>query len=338
MNNKNVYFIILLCSLVNMYSCKKEQETLFNITIPEHFPQISQNFDQKTITKEGFYLGRKLFYDGILSRDSSISCGSCHQQGGAFSHIGHDVSHGIEDKLGKRNANPIQNLLWQSNYFWDGGVHNIELISLSPIENPVEMDENINHIITKLNRHKEFPTLFKNAFGTTEINSVKILNAIAQFQATLISANSKYDQYLKGTSSLSTDELEGLNLFKEKCSSCHQGVLFSDFQFRNNGINQNNTADLGRYNITLNEADKGKFKTPSLRNIEKSGPYMHNGSFRTLEAVLEHYNSGIQPNPSLAPELKNKIPMTAEQQRKIIIFLKTLTDNEFLNKKDFSEQ
>jgi cytochrome c peroxidase len=335
--NRFVYLISILL-LFFTSGCIKTENNLFNIELPSHFPQKIQSFDNKSITKEGFYLGRKLFYDGILSRDSTISCGSCHQQGGAFSHIGHDVSHGIEDKLGTRNANPIQNLLWQSNCFWDGGVHNIELISLAPIDNPVEMDENISHIITKLKRHKEYPTLFKNAFGTDEINSVKILNAVAQFQATLISANSKYDQYLKGTSTLSSEELDGFNLFKEKCSSCHQGVLFSDFQFRNNGLSSNNNADMGRYNITLNEEDKGKFKTPSLRNIEKSGPYMHNGVFRTLEAVLEHYNSGIQPNPSLAPSLKNKIPMTAEEQRKIIIFLKTLTDNEFLSKKDFAEQ
>jgi len=152
----------------------------------------------------------------------------------------------------------------------------------------------------------------------------------------LISSNSKYDQYIQGKVNLTNDELDGKILFQQKCSSCHSGELFSDFQFRNNGIDSTKNNDLGRYRITLNESDKFKFKTPSLRNIAKTYPYMHDGSILTLEDVLKHYNSGVKSNVALDSTLKNGIPMTSEEQRKIIRFLHTLTDEEFLQNKLFS--
>lgn len=328
---------IFIFSIITLVSCEKESISDWKgLDYPNYFPPPNQAVIQnRKFTKQGFYLGKKLFYDPILSKDSTISCGSCHKQSGAFSDIGQNQSLGIRGQLGSRNTPALQNLVFQPTYFHDGGVFNIDLISLAPIENPLEMEESIHQIIEKMKRSKEYPTLFKSYFGTDEITSARILTAITQFQAMLISSNSKYDQYLQGKATLSNDEMEGKTLFQKKCSSCHSSELFSDFQFRNNGIVTKGN-DSGRYRITLNESDKYKFKTPSLRNIVKSYPYMHDGSILTLEGVLEHYNSGVKSNTALDSTLKNGIPMTADEQRKIILFLHTLTDEEFLANKLFS--
>lgn len=331
--------IILGIVSILFIRCKNEINTEWEgILYPSHFSKpIQKVIDSREFTKNGFLLGKKLFYDPILSKDSSISCGSCHNQSTAFSDLGHSISKGINGQLGIRNAPALQNLIWQPSYFHDGGVVNIDMISLAPIENPLEMDENINRIITKLNQHPEYPQLFERVFGTNEINSGRILTAITQFQAKLISANSRYDQFIEGKYALSAEELDGKFLFENKCSNCHSGVLFSDFEYRNNGISDTMDKDLGRYRISVIDSDKQKFKTPSLRNIEVTGPYMHNGQYTTLEDVLEHYNSGVKPSPTLDENLKNGIKMTKLEQQKIIIFLKTLTDTDFLNDIRFSK-
>jgi cytochrome c peroxidase len=311
-------------------SCQKE-ETWSGPEIPSHFPEVAQkNMQNRKFTKAGFLLGKRLFFDPILSVDSTISCGSCHQQAGAFSHIDHDLSHGVMDRLGKRNAPAIQNLLWNNTFFWDGGVQHIDLISLAPIENDVEMDETIQNVVLKLNRNPYYKEAFKNIYQIDEIKTMDIMAAITEFQAMLVSSKSPYDQFLKGSYTLSSIEQEGKKLFEDKCATCHSGVLQSDFMFRNNGIQLDNHLDKGRYEITLNPEDEGKFKTPSLRNIAITPPYMHNGSINTLEAVLEHYNSGIKQNPALDPKLKNGIPMHKDEQKAIIAFLKTLTDQNFV--------
>lgn len=330
----------ILISMMVVLSCSKEDaEEWEGLVYPTYFDEPIQTVvSGRKFTKEGFYLGKKLFYDPILSRDSTISCGSCHQQAGAFSHIAHDVSHGIDNKLGIRNAPALQNLLWQPAYFHDGGVVNIDLISLAPIENPLEMDENINNIILKLARHPDYPRLFEQFYGTKEISSAKILTAITQFQAMLISSKSRYDEYLLGKAALTTEEIDGKLLFEEKCSRCHSGTQFSDFQYRNNGLSAEFDKDFGRYRISILESDKGKFKTPSLRNIEKTAPYMHNGSLKSLEEVLEHYNSGVKASSTLDTSLRNGIAMSKEEQRKIILFLKSLTDPTYLTDKRFSER
>jgi cytochrome c peroxidase len=312
-------------------SCQKE-ETWSGPEIPSHFPEIAQkNMQNRKFTKAGFLLGKRLFFDPILSVDSTISCGSCHQQAGAFSHIDHDLSHGVMDRLGKRNAPAIQNLLWNNSFFWDGGVQHIDLISLAPIENDIEMDETIQNVVLKLNRNPYYKQAFKNVYQIDDIKTMDIMAAITEFQAMLVSSKSPYDQFLKGSYTLSSIEQEGKKLFEDKCATCHSGVLQSDFMFRNNGIQLDNHLDKGRFEITLNPEDEGKFKTPSLRNIAITPPYMHNGSINTLEAVLEHYNSGIKQNPALDPKLKNGIPMHKEEQKAIIAFLKTLTDQNFVN-------
>lgn len=308
---------------------------------PSHFPEPSYHFDKNPVTTAGFLLGKKLFYDGKLSRDGSISCGSCHIQAAAFAHKDHDLSHGVDDLLGTRNAPAIQNLAWRNSFFWDGGVHDLDLLPLSPIENPVEMDESPATALDKLRNDDEYPAMFEAAFGSEEITSTRFLQALSQFMTTLVSANSKYDKYLIGEQDLTTDELEGLQLVEEKCASCHSGVLFTDQSFRNNGLPIFFLTDKGRALITLKTEDEYKFKVPSLRNIAVTAPYMHDGRLWTLADVLEHYNTGVQDHNTLDSILKQGgnlgIALTEQEKSKIISFLHTLTDQEFLENRVFAE-
>ncbi|MFN8287931.1 MAG: cytochrome c peroxidase [Chitinophagales bacterium] len=311
------------------------------MTLPSNFPEPVYNFATNQVTPEGFELGRRLFYDTRLSRNNTISCGSCHQQFAAFSHSGHIVSHGINDLLGKRNAPAIMNMAWNYDFFWDGGVHSLDLVPPNPIKNPVEMDAQFSEVLDKLRATTEYPALFKAAFGTEEINSVRFLQAMSQFMNCLVSANSKYDKYVRGEgATLSEDELAGKELFTAKCAVCHSTDLFTDRSFHNNGI-QATVTDSGRYLVTLDPLDIGKFKTPSLRNIEKTGPYMHSGKFQTLQSVLDHYSDGIHNTPTLDNALITNgqpgIAMTAEEKAKIIAFLLTLTDKDFITDPRFSE-
>lgn len=334
---------ILFAFLIFIAACKDDKITETATPLPfegfkkpAHFPEPAYNLASNPVTKEGFELGRKLFYDGILSRDGSISCGSCHIQYSAFTQHGHNVSHGIDDRLGTRNSPPTQNLAWSTSFFWDGGVFNLDLFSMSPIENPVEMDEKLPHVISKLNNHPLYPALFEKAFGSREVTGANLMKALSQFMLMLVSADSRYDKYMQGdTSVLSATEKKGMQLFMANCNTCHTAPLFTDNKFHNNGLLQ--TADKGRSIITLNPEDQYKFKTPSLRNAEKTTPYMHDGRFETLEEVLKHYHSGVRPSATLDPLLTNGIRLSTEEQEQVVAFLKTLTDSKFITDKRFSE-
>lgn len=340
---KTIQIGFTICVLAFLAGCSKSSidETWEGLKFPAHFPPPVYEMKDNPVTKEGFELGKKIFYDPILSRDNTISCGSCHIQSSAFTHHGHDLSHGINDQLGKRNALPIQNLLWQTSFFWDGGVHNIDLISLNPIQNPVEMDEDPQLVLLKLKNHAEYPALFKKAFGTEEINTARFLQALSQFMAMLISSNSKYDQYKRGELSLSSEEMEGLQIFKSKCSHCHAGELFTDNSFRNNGLSSQFNFDKGRYEISLIPSDIGKFKVPSLRNIALTAPYMHHGQIGTLEGVLDHYALNVKNSSTLDSSLISNqglgINLDAQEKKRIVSFLNTLTDETFIKNTHFSE-
>ena len=304
---------------------------------PSNFPNPLYRFQYNEVTKEGFELGRKLFYDGILSRDGSISCGSCHQQMGAFAHIDHPVSHGIDDRLGTRNSPVLQNLAWSPSFFWDGGVFDLDLFPFAPIQNPVEMDEQIPNVLSKLKMHPTYPGLFKKAFGTDSITSTNLMYALSQFMNMLVSNNSRYDKYIAGdATALSVTEIEGLNLFMQNCNRCHTAPLFTDNKFHNNGIAK--LADRGRFEITLVDTDLYKFKTPSLRNIDKSYPYFHDGRSNTIEQILDHYTSNIPSTGTVDDGLKGGLTLSADEKTKIVAFLKTLTDDTFLKDTRFSEQ
>lgn len=342
---RNLFFIAGL--LVVLLQACKDDDKLSNIEVflPANFPKPVYDLAANPVTPEGFELGRRLFYDPILSRDNSISCGDCHQQSYAFTQHGHDVSHGIDDRLGRRNSLAVQNMIWHTNFFWDGGVGHLDLVPINAITNPDEMDESTAHVLEKLRAHKEYPLRFQRAFGSPEISSKHFLQALSQFMATLVSANSRYDKYVRKEAGgvLDAEELAGLDLFKTHCASCHSTDLFSDFRFHNNGLDASFDRDAGRYEASLIESDRGKFRTPSLRNLTASAPYMHDGRFETLDQVLRHYAEGVKDSPTLDPRLRQAdgslgIPLSADEQRKIIAFLRTLDDEQFLRDRRFSER
>ncbi len=335
-----ISILVFLGAACSSITQEIKPEELF--AIPANFPKPVYDFAKNPITQSGFELGRELFYEGDLSRDGTISCAECHSQASGFTHHGHDVSHGIDNLRGIRNAPPIQNMAFQKEFFWDGGVFDLDLFSIAPIENPVEMDEKLGNVLEKLRKKEKYAMLFQKAYGSKEITTERFLKALSQFMTSLVSANSRYDKYVRKEVGgiLSEEELAGMEIFKQKCASCHSGELFTDQSYRNNGLAVYNAEDTGRHRITQKDSDKYKFKIPSLRNVEITVPYMHDGRFYTLEAVLRHYNESVLDIPTLDPSLKNGqklgIQTTLDEQKKLIAFLKTLTDSEFLKNKRFA--
>jgi cytochrome c peroxidase len=338
MMKKTLVFMVIFSQII-LIACRKNEvgNSLINFEKPTHFPAATYDFTKNPLTTEGVALGKKLFYDPILSADNTISCGSCHQQQSAFAHQSHDFSHGINDKLGSRNAPSLQNLAWQTAFSWDGGIPHLDLFPFNPIESPVEMGEKVRNVLLKLENHKEYPNLFKKAFDTEGVTTERLMKALSQFQLQIVSADSPYDQFAKGNSAaLNADEKEGLMLFKQHCGNCHKEPLFTDNSFRNNGLEAIGN-DFGRSAITLDTLDSRKFKVPTLRNIEKTAPYMHDGRIRKLEDVVEHYRTGIKPSKTLDNALKTPIIMSDTDKKSIVLFLKTLTDNTFLTRRDLGE-
>lgn len=334
-------FTILFISFL-AFSCSVDpeikpiiEEDGIKEVVPKGWPTPVYNFSNNPLTLEGFTLGRYLFYDPILSSDNTISCGSCHQQFAAFANAGHDVSHGVNGLLGARNTPAIQNVNWLPAFMHDGGINHIEVMPLGPITNPVEMNETMANVVAKLSASGKYKQLFTKAYGDDVVNSQRIFKAIAQFMGTMYSYNSKYDKVKSGDESFTAQEQAGYSLFVQKCASCHKEPLFSDYDYRNNGLVT--YVDSGRAHITGNASDRFKFKTPSLRNIEKTAPYMHDGRFYTLDQCLNHYTSGIVSSPTLDPLLAGGISLSTQDKSDIIAFLKTLTDTKFLTDSRYSE-
>lgn len=306
---------------------------------PEGFPEKAYVGQQNPLTENGVALGKKLFEEGRLSADNLVSCSFCHMQEYAFTHHGHDLSHGVYDQVGMRNTPALQNLVWIKEYFYDGASNNLEMASLVPIHNELEMAETMPSIVKKLENDIAYQQMFLDAFGSTQVTSTGILKALAQYMSVLVSAESTYDLWKKEPIKypLSSDEVQGYQLFQQKCSSCHSGALFTNQSFINNGLPPNpRINDLGRETVSGDPNDRYKFKVPSLRNVDYTAPYMHDGRFRTLESVLRFYNEGMVYSETIDEQLVNDgrigIPMTAEEQRLIIAFLKTLSDKNFITK------
>ncbi len=318
-------------------------EEVVSFKVPVNFPEPVYSFENNPVTQAGFELGRALFYDPMLSRDGSVSCGNCHQQPSGFTQHGHDLSHGIDDQLTLRNAQPIMNLAWAKEFGWDGGVFHLDLFAVVPIEAENEMGERLGNVLGKLQASEKYPPMFERAFGTREISTADFLKALSQFQLMCVSSNSRYDRYVRGEGeSLNALELEGLTVFGQKCAGCHKGELFTDNTFRNNGLPVGNAEDRGRGDITLNPDDAYTFKVPSLRNVEATRPYMHDGRFRSLERVLDHYSEGMVDSPTLdvafrQPDGNLGIPLSDPEKKAIAAFLKTLTDETFLTDRKLSE-
>lgn len=336
MRQNRSFFIFSALFLSILYACSHEnpffriREKDVRLYIPKEFPSVSYDFTKNPITPEGFFLGRKLFYDPILSRDSSTSCGSCHQRIAAFGHIDHRLSHGINGLIGTRNVPAIQNIIWQPNFMWDGGINHLDLQPIAPITSSIEMDETLVHLIEKLNKHKVYPKLFKKAFKKNNIESADLLKALSQFVALMVSDSSKYDKYMRGEITFSSEEEKGLILFRKHCENCHKEPLFSDFSFRNIGLAPDTALkDYGRYRITGLKSDSMKFRVPSLRNVEITYPYMHDGRFPRLKHVLDHYANGKFFTENVDELVKKNVGLSQEERAALIAFLKTLTDRSY---------
>lgn len=289
------------------------------------------------LTEQGFQLGKKLFYDGRLSKDNEVSCASCHQQFAAFATFDHDLSHGVHNTFSTRNAPGLFNLAWMTELHWDGGINHIEVQPLSPITAKNEMDESLDSVLFKIKKDTAYKRMFKAAFGDAAINSQRMLKAIAQFTGTLVSANSKYDKVKRGEDSFTPFEEKGYLVFKAKCATCHQEPLFTDNSYRNNGLSLNRFFDIGRQRITLQSSDSLKFKVPSLRNAQLTFPYMHDGRIYSLPQVIEHYRTGIiTEQPTLDPSLQNRIPMSNLEKNQLVYFIYTLTDSSFIKNLRYS--
>lgn len=345
---KTKYILLFIFPL--LWSCSKDEEEEeykdipINFQVPNNFPPLAYDLQNNPITEKGFELGRKLFYDGRLSSDGTISCGFCHEQQHAFTHHGHTVSQGVNGQTGTRNSPSIQNLGYQNTFMFDGATEHLNLQPIIPITSAIEMNGNFSQIVAMMNGDAEYKKLFGLAFPGKPINTENMLNAMGQFMVMVTSSNSRFDKYRRNETggTLTQEEQDGYSIFNQKCASCHATDLFTDNSFRNNGLVVNPVVnDVGRYRVTLLDTDKYKFKVPSLRNIEKTKPYMHDGRFLTLDAVLDHYSSGIVNSATLDPSLNNNgtlgIPLTNLEKTKLITFLKTLTDNQYLTDSRFSQ-
>jgi len=355
---KTLFFIIISFLLISCSSTNEEelednsyQPIPVTLEIPEVFqqklitPVIPSN---NPLTEEGIALGKKLFFDKKLSSNNTLSCATCHKPQQAFSE-NKPVSEGTQGQLGTRNSMPLFNLAWNFDDFftWDGKEISLETQAFEPVTNPKEMNSKWPEVERKLQNDPVYPELFLQAFGTSTIDSVLIVKAIAQFERTLISANSKFDQYLLGNTTLTNEELNGLTVFmseeKGDCFHCHgsnNNPLWTDNEFRNNGLDSD-FVDLGLGAVTGDPMDNGKFKTPSLRNLAFTAPYMHDGRFETLDEVINHYSEGLINSSTIDPLMKSVnqggVHLSAKDKGDLKAFLLTLTDTEFVNNPNLRE-
>lgn len=329
------------CMLLLICSCVSEEEEVitpvnrYEFKVPENFPQPTYTFDNNPVTKEGFELGKALFFDPILSVDGSVSCNNCHIQATAFADSPvHPLSVGVDNRLGIRNAPSLANMAFLPEFFWDGGVTHLDFVPINAIESEFELNETVENVVGKLNRSEKYRNLFQEAFDIEEVTLPFTLYALSQFTNMMISASSPYDRYIRDEGgALTTLEIEGMTLFKEKCGTCHSGDLFTDFTYRNNGLDST-FADTGRHRITSLRSDIGKFRVPSLRNVALSSPYMHNARFKTLEEVLDHYDQGMVYYETLDESFITEdglgIDLSERDKTAIVAFLHTLSDSEFV--------
>ncbi|WP_196886230.1 cytochrome-c peroxidase [Aureivirga sp. CE67] len=352
-------FTILGITLL-LFSCSKDDEGSRNDSNGNKYnleytglpkPNIAE--DNK-LTKNGVELGRRLFYEKTLSEDNSMSCASCHVQKDAFSDI-RRFSEGVKGLPGKRQAMAVFNMAWNDNkFFWDGRANLLRDQSLLPIQDHLEMNETLDNVILKLKANADYVERFQDVFEDGEINSFNISLALEQFMNSIVSNNSKYDKFLQNKANLSASEERGRVLYFRaydplkpnqafgNCIDCHGGANFENDSYMNNGLDTDEEmTDLGRGAVTERAVDRGTFKIPSLRNIELTPPYMHDGRFETLEEVIDHYNSGVKLSTTLNPtmlSLANEGSKMNEQDKKdLIAFLKTLTDYDLVTNPKYSD-
>ena len=351
------YFLLLLLFSILFVSCSNKDNTIeeeytpipYSLEVPELFqqkliaPLIPIN---NPLTEEGIALGKKLFFDKKLSKNNTQSCASCHNPRNSFTDSLR-FSLGVDGFSGSRNSMPLFNLAWNFNdkFSWDGKELSLERQALEPVRNPIEMHSSWSNVALRLQQDQEYPTMFLNAFGTERIDSTLVTKAIAQFERTLISGNAKFDQYLLGNTSLNQQEVNGFTIFmsedKGDCFHCHgsdNNPLWTDNNFHNNGLDTSFN-DLGLGAVTGDPNDNGKFKSPSLRNLVYTAPYMHDGRFSTLEDVINHYSEGLQNSSTIDPLMKKVnqggVQLTPQEKADLKAFLITLTDDGFINNPTF---
>ncbi|MBX7182453.1 MAG: cytochrome-c peroxidase [Bacteroidia bacterium] len=324
-------------------TCDSESPVPFNLERPKLFPAL-EDFSLNPMTQEGIALGKKLFYDKRLSSDNTISCASCHKPEYNFSDGGQQFSKGVGGSVGTRNSMALLNMAWNTTFFWDGRESGLEAQIHDPVVNPIEMNEKWPQVVSKLQNSSEYPDLFCKAFGTNKIDSVLVTKAIAQFLRSITSSNSRFDKWIRQEISLTESETHGFEIFnteKGDCFHCHvpNNMLFMDNLFHNNGLDATFT-DKGLSGFTGNAYDEGKFKTPTLRNIVFSAPYMHDGRFATLEEVIEHYNQGGVPSATIDPMMKHVgtgLNLTEQDKLDLLNFLKCLTDSSVFENPEYLE-
>lgn len=347
--------IYILCVIALFLSCSgdNESEGYSPVEVNLNSPQIfSDNIIPPIIpidnpqTEEGIALGKRLFFDRILSGDQSISCANCHSPQNAFTD-NTATSTGIDGINGNRNSMPLFNLAWNysERFAWDGKELSLERQALEPVENPVEMHSDWDNVVDRLQNHPEYPQLFERAFNTNTITKELAVKAIAQFERTLISANSKFDKFSLGEATLTAQEQNGLDVFlredKGDCFHCHgnpNNPLWTDNDFHNNGLDET-FLDMGLGAVTGDPNDNGKFRTPSLRNLEFTAPYMHDGRFATIDDVINFYSEGLKRSPTIDPLMKNidagGVQLSNQDKADLKAFLLTLSDPSFLTNTAF---
>ncbi len=323
---------------------------IYEADIPEYFPQLEQPTDNP-MTLDGVFLGRNLFYDPILSIDSSLSCSSCHLPDKSFTDQ-LAKSPGVNGKLTPRSSMSLINVgFYYSGLFWDGRVQSLEEQAIHPVEDVIELNNTWPEVVKRLKRSSEYPEMFRRAFGinnSDEISKDLAVKAIAQFERTLISSgNSKYDKVIKGLAAFTDEEQLGFDIFFDRdpelpdgeCFHCHSAPLLTSNDYLNNGLvaaeEFEDFQDIGHGMVTGNRIDNGKFRVPTLRNIEFSAPYMHDGRLETLEDVLDHYNSGGQISKG-KDALISPLGLSKDHLKALRSFLHTLNDEDFMSNEDFS--
>ena len=340
-----VIFIIVTSVVLLTYglgSCRKNDNPnhleFLQQVIPEGFPAPAYTFADNPLTKEGFELGRKLFYDGALSLDGNFPCASCHQELAGFGTYQHDRSHGYGGSHTLRNAPVLFNLAWQTKFHWDGEFNSLFDEAAHPINTHIEMAESFNGVINKLEKDPEYRQQFKKVFRSEFIRPEFILKALAQFTGYMTSANSKYDRYKKGQATFTAQELNGYQVFQAHCATCHTEPMFTDYSFRNIGLPLDTILnDYGKMLVTHDKTDSLKFKVPTLRNVYISENYMHDGRFNTLAQVINHYRTGVQQSATLDPLLVNGVQITNAEATNLSLFLRALTDSSFITDTRFSK-
>jgi cytochrome c peroxidase len=340
--------IIIAASFV--FICGKDMVTPYTFPQLEYFPKMIES-GSNPVTIEGAALGRFLFYDPILSADSSLSCAGCHDQKAAFSDAPESFSKGVNFKTSNRNALPLFNLAWHPAFFYDGRAATLEDQVGHPLLDSNEMNSTWNDILLKLNENSFYKQKFYSLYRIQTVDSSQVKNVIAQFLRTLISHESKFDKLLLGKAKLTEEEFNGFRIMNDQtkgdCLHCHPtdgNRMFTTMAYSNNGLDSimdpDKYIDKGRGAVTGLKKDNGKFMIPSLRNIALTAPYMHDGRFKTLEEVMEFYTSGVHMSANIDSKMglayQKGVKLSDKEKKEIIAFLKTLTDSVFINKKEFS--